>query len=60
MKNEDLFYAMNFLDEDLIDEAKKLDDKAVVTSIEPAKKVRGSIFTTVLLMRVTPVAERHR
>ena len=40
MKNEDLFYAMNFLDEDLIDEAKKLDDKAVVTSIEPAKKVR--------------------
>ena len=41
MKNEDLFYAMNFLDEDLIEEAKKLGDKAVVSSIEPKKKARN-------------------
>lgn len=43
MKNEDLFYAMNFLDEDLIAEADKAVTKAVVTPVKKKSSNKAKI-----------------
>lgn len=40
MKNEDLFYAMSFIDEDLIDEADKDQKKATVTPVRKKSKAK--------------------
>lgn len=40
MKNEDIFYAMSFIDEDLIEEAAGEAKKAVVTPVKTKKKAR--------------------
>ena len=44
MKNEDLFYAMSFLDEDLIEEANKVDTKAVVTPVKKTSKPKARVI----------------
>ena len=47
MKNEDLFYAMSFLDEDLIEEANKVDTKAVVTPVKKTSKPKAKVIPLV-------------
>lgn len=47
MKNEDLFSAMSFLDEDLIEEANKVDTKAVVTPVKKTSKPKAKVIPLV-------------